>query len=134
MEGTCAVEVGLLKKKPCGEKAVSKCANCEIGLCSKHAVGQMSGGKKVFLCPECARAWKAAGDVPAATPVKKPEDKAAAGAHKPASAAPPKPVAKPAAGAKPAAAKPKEAPKEEHKVDDDAPLEFTPSKKPDEKK
>jgi hypothetical protein len=131
MEGTCAVEVGLLKKKPCGEKAVSKCANCEIGLCSKHAVGQMSGGKKVFLCPECARAWKAAGDVPAAAPVKKPEDKAAA--------APPKPVAKPPAGAKPvaagpAAAKPKEPPKEEHKVDDDAPLEFTPSKKPDEKK
>ncbi len=131
MEGTCAVEVGLLKKKPCGEKAVSQCANCEIGLCSKHAVGQMSGGKKVFLCAECSKAWKAAGDIPTAAPVKKPD--AAAAAPKPAAkaATPPKPAA--AAPAKPAAvaAKPaaKEEKKEEHKPDDDAPLEFTPTKK-----
>ena len=127
MEGTCAVEVGLLKKKPCGAKAVSKCANCEIGLCSKHAVGQMSGGKKVFLCPECAKAWKAVGDIPTAAPVKKPD--APAAAPKPAAAVakaatPPKPAAAPA---KPAAVK--EEKKEEHKPDDDAPLEFTPTKK-----
>lgn len=125
MEGTCAVEVGLLKKHPCGAKAVSACANCEIGLCGKHAVGQMSGGKKVFLCPECAKAWKAAGDVPTAAPVKKPD--APAAAPKPAAAAPaakaatpPKPAAKPAA---------KEEKKEEKKPDDSAPLEFTPTKK-----
>ena len=140
MEGTCAVEVGLLKKKPCGAKAVSKCANCEIGLCSKHAVGQMSGGKKVFLCPECAKAWKAVGDVPltpAAAP-KKAETPAAAAA-KPAApvakaATPPKPApqaAKPAAKPAAVAAKPaaKEEKKEEQKPDDDAPLEFTPTKK-----
>ena len=132
MEGTCAVETGLLKKKPCGAKAVSQCANCEIGLCTKHAVGQMSGGRKVFLCAECAKAWKAVGDVPTAAPVKKPD--APAAAPKPAAAAPvakaatpPKPAAKPAAvAAKPAA---KEEKKEEHKPDDDAPLEFTPTKK-----
>src|SRR6478736_4677421 len=98
MEGTCVVEVGLLKKKPCGANAVSKCANCEIGLCSKHAVGQMSGGKKVFLCPECAKAWKAVGDIPA-TPAAAP--KPAAAAPKPAAAAP---TAKVAAPPKPAAA------------------------------
>ena len=127
MEGTCAVEVGLLKKKPCGEKAVSQCANCEIGLCSKHAVGQMSGGKKVFLCAECSKAWKAAGDIPTAAPVKKAEATAPA-APKPAAkaATPPKPAAIPA---KPAAAPKPEAKKEEHKPDDDAPLEFTPTKK-----
>jgi len=128
MEGTCAVETGLLKKKPCGAKAVSQCANCEIGLCSKHAVGQMSGGKKVFLCPECAKAWKAVGDIPA-TPAAAPKK-----AEAPAAAKPAAPVAK-AAGTPPkpaaAAAKPpaKEAKKEEHKPDDDAPLEFTPTKK-----
>ena len=98
---TCVVEVGLLKKKPCGDKAVSKCANCEIALCAKHAQGQMSGGKKVFLCPECARAWKAAGDIPTAAPAKKPDEKPAAAAPKPAAhapaakAAPPKPAAEP---------------------------------------
>jgi hypothetical protein len=132
MEGTCSVEVGLLKKKPCGEKAVAKCANCEIPLCAKHTTSQMSGGKKTLLCPECARAWKKMGDVPDAAPVKKPEaaaaPKPAAAAHAAKAATPPKPAAAPA---KPAAAK--EEKKEEHKPDDDAPLEFTPSKKPDEK-
>jgi hypothetical protein len=128
MEGTCSVEVGLLKKKPCGAQAVSKCANCEIGLCSKHAVGQMSGGKKVFLCPECAKAWKAVGDVPSAAPVKKPAE-AAPAAKAPAAAkaaTAPKPAAVPA---KPAAVAAKPPAKEEKKPDDDAPLEFTPTKK-----
>src|SRR5574341_374394 len=55
---TCTVETGLLKKKPCGETAVSKCGNCEQPLCGKHAVGRMSAGKKIFLCPDCAKAWK----------------------------------------------------------------------------
>ena len=142
MAETCTIEVGLLKKKPCGQNAVTKCANCEQPLCAKHATSMMSGGKKTMLCGECAKAWKeqakTLGEVPP-TP-------AAAAAKPGAGAAPPKPAAaapKPAAVApKPAAPKPaaaapaakKEAPKEEEKHDDDAPLEFTPSKKPEDKK
>ena len=30
---TCTVETGLLRKKPCGQPAVVKCANCERPLC-----------------------------------------------------------------------------------------------------
>src|SRR3981189_2947902 len=58
----CTVETGLLKKKPCGEQAVTKCGNCEQSLCKKHAVPQVSAGQRKsggFLCPECAKAWKA---------------------------------------------------------------------------
>lgn len=122
---TCVVEVGLLKKKPCGGNAVTKCANCEIPLCAKHAVAQMSAGKKTMLCPECARAWKQSEktlgelpDAPASAPhaEKKP-------AEQPKAAAAPKAAA-------PAAKKP-EPPPEEHS----GPLEFTPEpKKPDDKK
>jgi hypothetical protein len=135
---TCAIETGLLKKKPCGEKAVTKCSNCEIALCAKHSTSRMSAGKKVFLCQECARAWKESdklGEIPSAPAAGAPKP-----AEKPAPAAPaPKPAAiaskaapapKPAAAApKPAAAAP--AKKEEKKPDhdDDAPLEFTPTKK-----
>src|SRR5918911_1986477 len=91
---TCTVETGLLKKKPCGQPAVSKCANCEQSLCAKHRVPQMTGGRKTggFLCPECARAWreseKTLGELPPT----------------PASALPPTPPPQPAA--KPAPAKP----------------------------
>jgi len=179
---TCTIEVGLLKKKPCGQNAVTKCANCEQPLCAKHATSMMSGGKKTMLCGECAKAWKDMGEVPstpaAAPAAKKPAEapKAAAPAHAPAPkpaavaakaapapAAAAKPVAgkpalaidqtgtldfKPAAGAtpKPAPAAPKPAaaaPKAEHSgldkkpqlsLEDSQPLEFTPSKKPDEKK
>jgi len=133
---TCAVETGLLKKKPCGEKAVTKCANCEMALCAKHATSRMSGGKKTFLCQECAKAWKESDKLgelpstPAAAPgAAKAAEKAPAAAAKPAAAAP-KPAPKPAAAPpKPAAAAP--AKKEEKKPDhdDDAPLEFTPTKK-----
>lgn len=135
---TCAIETGLLKKKPCGEKAITKCANCEIALCAKHQVSRMSGGKKVFLCQECSRAWKESdklGEIPSAPAAgAKPGEKPAAPAPAPKPAAvAPKPAAaapKPAAAApKPAAAAP--AKKEEKKPDhdDDAPLEFTPTKK-----
>ena len=120
---TCTVETGLLKKKPCGQPAVSKCANCEQSLCAKHRVPQTSGGKKTggFLCPECARAWreseKTLGELPPT----------------PASALPPaekKPAAPPATPApKPAAKKPEPPPPEKS-----GPLEFTPSKKPEDKK
>src|SRR6266850_672705 len=128
----CTVETGLLKKKPCGEQAVTKCGNCEQPLCKKHAVPQASAGQRKpggFLCPECAKAWKAQekamGPIegaPASSPA----------AKKPAE--PPKataPAKAPAAAAKPAPAeKKKEPPPDEHS----GPLEFTPSKKPDDKK
>src|SRR5436190_6488791 len=157
---TCTIEVGLLKKKPCGQNAVTKCANCEQPLCAKHATAMMSGGKKTMLCAECAKAWKDMGEVPstsaAAPAAKKPAEapKAAAPAHapapKPAAAAPkpapaaPKPALKPAAApalkpaAEPAAAKPSSDSgldkKPELSIDMTGPLEFTPSKKPEDKK
>jgi hypothetical protein len=134
----CTVETGLLKKKPCGEKAITKCGNCEQPLCSKHAVPQMSGGKKTggFLCPPCAKAWKESertmGALPG-TPAaagKKPE------APKPA-AATPKPAAVRPAAVKPAAMKPAAAPVQQKKPqppqEDSGPLEFTPSKPEDKK-
>lgn len=131
------VEVGLLKKHPCGEKSVAKCANCEMALCVKHAVGRMSGGKKIFLCQECARAWKESeklGELPSAPAgapgAAKAAEKPPAPAAAPKAAVPPKPAPKPAAvPQKPAPIAKKEEPKEEKKPDDDAPLEFTPSKK-----
>jgi hypothetical protein len=119
---TCAVETGLLSKKPCGQPAATHCANCEMALCSKHAVPQFSNGNKTgkFMCKECDAAKKAI-------------DKTDAQKKKQAAAAPPAPpAAKPAPAAAPAAkagapaTKPgAPAPKP---ADDDAPLEFTPSK------
>jgi len=138
MTDTCTVETGLLKKKPCGQPAVGKCANCEQPLCAKHRVPRMSGGKQTLLCPECARAWKesekALGDLPST----------------PASALPPQ-ADKPAPAPKPAAAPagpraaPKPAPAGQKKpepppAENSGPLEFTPgeftpeSKKPEEDK
>ena len=156
---TCTIEVGLLKKHPCGQTAVTKCANCEQPLCAKHASGMMSGGKKTMLCGECAKAWKDMGEVPvaAAPAAKKPAEAPKPAAHAPAPAHAPKPAApapKPAAAAapKPPAPKPAAAPapkpaptaakpddsgldkKPELSIDMTGPLEFTPSKKPEEKK
>src|SRR5205085_8729817 len=128
--GTCTVETGLLKKHPCGQKAVSKCANCEQSICAKHAVGQMSAGKKIFLCPDCAKAWKDMGEVPAtpaAPPAAKKPAEAPKAAHAPAphaapapkpAAAAPKPAPKPAAAATPVAGKPELA------IDQTGPLNF----------
>jgi hypothetical protein len=146
---TCTIEVGLLKKKPCGQNAVTKCANCEQPLCAKHATSTMSGGKKTMLCGECAKAWKDMGDVPA-TPAAAPKPAAAApapkAAHapapapKPAAAAPkpaPKPAAAPAPKPAPTAAKPDDSgldKKPDLSIDMTGPLEFTPSKKPENKK
>jgi len=86
----------------------------------------ISGGKKTFLCPECAKAWKeqakAMGELPS-TPA----------AALPPQAAKPAEHAKPAA-AKPAAAKPAPAEKKSEPPPDEhsAPLEFTPEpKKPE---
>lgn len=116
---TCAAETGLLKKKPCGEPAATHCANCEMALCSKHAVHQLVNGRRTgkFMCKECAAARKQF--------EKDNPPEVAEPAKKPAAAAP---------AAAPAAAKPKEAPKQEAPHDGDAPLEFVPSKKPEEKK
>jgi hypothetical protein len=147
---TCTEEVGLLRKKPCGKPMVTHCANCEQPLCTEHAVAQLTeSGKKSgkFMCKAChsaqkeyaktlAATEKKAGAAPAAA-------KPAAPAPKPAPAAAPKPApaaaaAKPAAPAAPAAAKPAEAPKPGEKkplsLEDTGPLEFTPSKPPEEKK
>ena len=143
---TCTIETGLLKKKPCGQNAITKCANCEQPLCAKHATSMMSGGKKTMLCGECAKAWKDMGDLPS-TPAAAPKPAAAAPkpAPKPAAAAP-KPAPKPAAAApKPAPAAPAPAAaakkeesgldkKPELSIDMTGDLEFTPSKKPEDKK
>ena len=148
---TCTIQVGLLKKKPCGQNAVTKCANCEQPLCAKHATPMMSGGKKTMLCGECAKAWKDMGEVAstpaaapkAAAPAHAPAPKPAAAAPKPAPAAPkpaPKPAAAPAPkpAAEPAAAKPSSDSgldkKPKLSIDMTGPLEFTPSKKPEDKK
>jgi len=53
---TCIVETGLLRKKPCGHAAITKCANCETPLCAQHAVAQLSAAQKktgAFMCKEC---------------------------------------------------------------------------------
>jgi len=141
---TCAVEVGLLKKHPCGQNSVAKCANCEMALCTKHAVAQLNSMKQrtgKFMCAECNRADKT---VDTSVPTKPAAAKPAAGA--PAAAAPkpaapaPKPAApaaKPAAPAAKPAATPAQAgaapaaPKEEKfKLEETGPIEFTPTKKP----
>lgn len=138
---TCAVEVGLLKKKPCGQAATAKCQNCEMGLCGKHAVAQMNERKVrtgKFLCQECDKAQRAAEKrmgavegVPLAS--KPPEPVKSASPAKPAAAAPAAkpaaPAAKPTAPAgKPAAPAAGAAPAKPHDDADD-PLEFNPTKK-----
>jgi hypothetical protein len=142
---TCAAEVGLLKKKPCGHPGVAKCANCEMALCNKHAVAQlnerrMKTGK--FMCAECDKAQRAydksMGDAPSA-PAAAPQAKGAPDAAKPATAKPVPPAAKapaapaakpPAPAAKaPAVAPSQPAGKQEFKLEETGPIEFTPEKK-----
>jgi hypothetical protein len=136
---TCAVEVGLLKKHPCGQNSVAKCANCEMPLCTKHAVPLLDASKRrtgKFMCAECERANRTVDTSPTSAP------KPVAPAAKP--AAPAAPAAKPAAPAvKPAATAPaaaaaakapavaptQPAGKQELKLEDTGPIEFTPTKK-----
>jgi len=143
----CAVEVGLLKKKPCGHPAVAKCMNCEMALCTSHAVPVLSATKQKtgkMMCAECDKAAKASDKAAAAAAYNRPPPELKKGVVKPGgapapAAAAPKPAqppAKPApmaAAPKPApaaAAKPAPAPTPTPAKDDiDAPLEFTPSKK-----
>lgn len=130
---TCAVEVGLLSKKPCGHAGVAKCDNCEMALCNKHAVAQLSANKQrtgKFMCAECDKAQRAADKGMAAAPHHTPPKPAAAPGARPAAKPAAAPAAKPAApaaaqpGAKPAAPATKE-----FKLEDTGPIEFTPTKK-----
>jgi cell wall-associated NlpC family hydrolase len=128
---TCALEVGLLKKKPCGSAAVAKCANCEMALCAKHAVKQKNAK---FMCDECSKAQRAyEKNVGDSAPASAAPPKAAAPAAKPTAPAakPAAPAAKaPAPAAKaPAVAPTQPAGKQEFKLDETGPLEFTPEKK-----
>ena len=135
---TCAVEVGLLKKHPCGQNAVAKCANCEMALCTKHAVPQLNAMKQrtgKFMCEECNKAHKAADKGMAAAPQHVPPKAAAPAARpapaaaKPAPAPAPKPAAPTPPAAKPAVAPTQPAGKQEFKLEETGPIEFTPEKK-----
>jgi hypothetical protein len=119
---TCTVEAGLFKKKLCGQAAVTHCATCEQALCKQHAVAKKPG---VFMCKECSAAAeqfdKNQADVAKQEKAKRDAEmmKSLAG---PMNLKPKPPAA--AAAAAPAAAEPGKKPEE------DAPLEFTPTKKP----
>jgi hypothetical protein len=136
---TCGVEAGLFKKKPCGQNAVAHCLNCEMPLCSQHAVRQMNDlGKPTgkFLCQECVKAFKDQEKTLAAVAKTQQEKKklemakaAMDAVHNPAPKKPVAPAPAAAAAAAPAApAAPAAAPAEGAKKNDDGSLEFTPSK------
>jgi len=123
---TCTIEVGLLRKKPCGHPAVAMCLNCDQSLCVEHSVAQLSDtGHKTgkFMCHECAAAAKEYAKNMAAVARAQEAKKLAAldkaaREHAAAPAAPKKPAdSTPHAPAQPA---PAEQPKEP------AALEFTP--------
>jgi recombinational DNA repair protein (RecF pathway) len=60
-QATCTIEVGLFKKKPCAQPAVSACANCEQPLCAQHIFPEINdAGRKTgkFVCKECSEAAK----------------------------------------------------------------------------
>jgi hypothetical protein len=126
---TCTTEAGLFKKKLCGQAAVTHCANCEQPLCKQHAVAKKPG---VFLCKECSAAAeqfdKNQTDVAKHEKAKRDADmmKSLAAAPAPKPKQPGAPGAAP--GAVPGAAAPA-AKEPEKKPDEDAPLEFTPTKK-----
>ncbi len=130
---TCSVEVGLLRKKPCGHAAVAECSNCSQPLCIEHALPQLAeSGKRSgkFLCKECSVALKEHDKSIAAVARSQEEKKKAemakaamAGIVQPAKK-PAAPAAAPAKPAAPAAADPKAA--EAAKKDDSGALEFTP--------
>jgi len=134
---TCAVEVGLLKKKPCGHPGVAKCANCEMALCNKHAVAQLSATKQrtgKFMCKECTVAAKEHAKSMAGV-ARSQEAKKLAVLEKTArvaAAAPPAPPKKPAAAPQaPAQAAPAEQPKESGALEftpKDGSLSYTPKK------
>ncbi len=129
-QATCGIEVGLLRKKPCGATAVAECDNCNMPVCTQHAVAQLTeSGKRSgkFLCPECVAALKEREKSLAAVAKTQEQKKKAAFeksvlesvANPPA----PKKPAVPVPGAAPAAAEAK--PAEPAAKEPDA-LEFTP--------
>ena len=124
---TCTTEAGLFKKKVCGQPAVAHCANCEQPLCKQHAEAKKPG---VFLCKECSAA-AAQFDKNQADVAKQEKAKRTAEMMKSLGGPmnlKPKPAAAPGApAAAPGAPAAKEA---EKKPEEDAPLEFTPTKKP----
>ena len=122
----CTVETGLLKKKPCGHTAVTKCASCERPLCAQHAVAQLtkSGNRSgTFLCEECEAARRDHEKSMAA--VEKSEQKKKM-AEMVKNMANPPPLKKPAAQPK------ADAPKDEA-AKEDAPIEYKPEPKKEEK-
>jgi hypothetical protein len=131
---TCSVEVGLLRKKPCGHAAVAECDNCQQPLCTEHAVAQLTdSGKRSgkFLCKECTAAQKEQEKSLAAVARSQEEKKKAAFAKaalesvaNPGAKKPVAPAHAPGAPAAPAtpAAKPAE-------VEDLGAIEFTPKEK-----
>jgi hypothetical protein len=114
---TCTVEVGLLRKKPCGHAAVARCLNCEQPLCVEHAVPQHSeSGQKTgkFICKDCQAAEKDyAKSMAAVAKTQKARKLAEIDKNLREQAAAPPPVKKPAAAKPPAPeeAPPAEAPK-----------------------
>jgi hypothetical protein len=131
---TCTIEVGLLRKKPCGHAGVAHCLNCEQALCVQHAVAQHSAsGAKTgkFMCQECTDAEKRHAKTMASVAHKQEEKKMASLAAEArnamtqgVSSATVKPKAPAAPAASQAEAQPEKKPSSEPET-----LEFTPSKK-----
>jgi hypothetical protein len=109
---TCIVETGLLRKKPCGHAAITKCANCEAPLCAQHAIPQMSAAQKktgAFMCKDCDDARRQFEKNQAGVAKQQKEKQTAEMMKSMANPPPPKPkpaaaAAAPAKGAAPAAA------------------------------
>lgn len=135
-QAICAVEVGLLRKKPCGSPAVAQCSNCEQALCAQHALPELTAtGKRSgkFLCKECDAALKEQAKSLAAVERSQEEKKKAALAKSvmEAAAKPPAPK-KPAEPAQKTEAKKEES--REEKTHDLGAIEFTPAEKKTEEK
>ena len=126
---TCTIEAGLFKKKICGQPAVARCTNCEQALCKQHAEAKKPG---VFMCKECSAA-AAQFDKNQAGVAKQEQAKRTAEMMKSIANPPaikPRPPAAPGGAAAPGAAAPAAKEGEKKPDDDDAPLEFSPTKKP----
>lgn len=128
---TCTIETGLLRRKPCGHAATTRCLNCDQPLCTEHAIAQLaeSGARTgKFMCKECAVAEKQHAKAVAAAARNQELRK-----HNELARATRDQIAHPPAVKKPAAAPEAQAPEAAPKAAS-APeaLEFTPSKKPGE--
>ena len=129
---TCTVETGLLRKKPCGQTAVTACETCERPLCAQHAVAQLAeSGKRSgkFMCQECEAARREHEKGMAAV-AKTEQKKKMAEMAKSVMNPPPLPPKKPAAQPKDAPAKDGAAPAEGGAADDGA-IEYKPDPKND---